>query len=68
MEECNVDPFANNSSAVPKLSYEMDVETSGKKEIFGSTMESAKEGIMNVLNFLDQRGSMDKEYDEKQKN
>ena len=67
MAECDVNPFANNSCAIPKMSYEMDVATGGNKDIFGSSIESAKEGVNKLIQFLEQHGSMDIEFDNKQK-
>lgn len=67
MQECNVNPFASNSSAVPRMSYEKDELTGGNKDLFGNTMETARQGVVGLIAYLDTHTSMDEQFDSRQR-
>ena len=66
MEECNVNPFANNSGAIARMSLDKDKATGWDKDLFGSTADSVKEGLENLIEYLKLHSTMDQEYDSKQ--
>ena len=66
MEECNVNPFANNSGAIARMSLDKDKATGWDKDLFGSTADSVKEGLENLIEYLELHSTMDQEYDSKQ--
>lgn len=66
MSECNINPFANNSCAIARMSLEKDIATGGDGDIFGSTKESIMNGISEAVSYLKKHGSMDTEFDNRQ--
>ena len=48
------------------MSLDKDIATGWDKDLFGSTADSVKEGLENLIEYLKLHSTMDQEYDSKQ--
>ena len=57
---------ASAVSLAKGMSLDKDKATGWDKDLFGSTADSVKEGLENLIEYLKLHSTMDQEYDSKQ--